>query len=143
MGLYFQKQFLLSIFGYYILIILFMKKDNRRKFIQKLGVTVGAATLLDSEAMASVGNMETSKDIERSKFLSNYENWVNQYIDVVEKEKSDKNNMANKHRIMELSHQAKDWQEKIAIYLNDDTFKQRYIQLSMRLSDSITNELEA
>ena len=120
-----------------------MKKDNRRKFIQKLGVAVGASALLDSEAMASVANMQTGKDIERSRFLNNYENWVNQYINVVEKEKSDKNNMANKHRIMELSHQAKDWQEKIAIYLNDDAFKQRYIQLSMRLSDSISSELEA
>ncbi len=120
-----------------------MKKDNRRKFIQKLGVTVGAAALLDSEAMASVGKMQASKEIERSEFLNHYENWVNQYIDVVEMEKSDKNNMANKHRIMELSHQAQDWQEKIAIYLNDDSFKQRYIQLSMRLSDSISNELEA
>jgi len=42
MIIYFQKQFLLSIFGPSTLIILFMKKDNRRKFIQKLGVTVGA-----------------------------------------------------------------------------------------------------
>ena len=120
-----------------------MKKDNRRKFIQKLGVTVGATALLNTESMASVANMQSGKDIERSEFLNNYENWVNQYISVVEKEKSDKNNMANKHRIMALSHRAKDWQEKIALYLNDDTFKQRYIQLSMRLSDSISNELEA
>jgi len=120
-----------------------MKKDNRRKFIQKLGLTVGASALLDTDSIASVARMHTGQELERSKFLTNYENWVNQYIDLVEKEKSDKNNMANKHRIMELSHQAKDWQEKIAIYLNDDTFKQRYIQLSMRLSDSINNELEA
>jgi len=120
-----------------------MKKDNRRKFIQKLGVTVGATALLNTESMASIANMQSGKDIERAKFLSNYENWVNQYIDVVEKEKTDKNNIANKHRIMELSHQAKDWQEKIALYLNDDQFKKRYIQLSMQLSDSINKELEA
>jgi uncharacterized protein YciU (UPF0263 family) len=120
-----------------------MKKDNRRKFIQKLGVTVGATALLNTESIASVANMRTDKDLERAEFLNNYKNWINQYIDVVEKEKSDKFNIANKHRIMELSHQAKDWQEKIAVYLNDDTFKQRYIQLSMHLSDSISNEPEA
>lgn len=120
-----------------------MKKDNRRKFIQKLGVTVGATALLNTESIASVANMQSGKDLERSEFLNNYENWINQYIDVVEKEKSDKNNMANKHRIMELSHQAKNWQEKIALYLNDDQFKKRYIQLSMQLSDSICPELEA
>ncbi len=120
-----------------------MKKDNRRKFIQKLGLTVGAAALLETEAIASVANMHSGQDQERSEFLHNYENWVNQYIDVVEKEKVDKTNMANKHRIMELSHQAKNWQEKIAVYLNDDQFKKRYIQLSMQLSDRISNELEA
>ncbi len=120
-----------------------MKKDNRRKFIQKLGITVGATALLTTESIASVANMQSGKDLERSEFLNNYENWVNQYIDVVEKEKADKHNMANKHRIMELSHQAKDWQEKIALYLNDDAFKQRYIQLSMQLSDTISPELEA
>lgn len=120
-----------------------MKKDNRRKFIQKLGVTVGATALLNTESIASVVNMQSGKDLERSEFLHNYENWVNKYIDVVEREKSDKNNMANKHRIMELSHQAKDWQEKIAVYLNDDQFKKRYIQLSMQLSDTISHELEA
>ena len=120
-----------------------MKKDNRRNFIQKLGVTVGATALLDTESIASVARMHSGKDLERSEFLNNYENWINQYIDVVEKEKSDKNNLANKHRIMELSDQAKDWQEKIALYLNDDTFKKRYIQLSMRLSDRINHELEA
>lgn len=120
-----------------------MKKDNRRKFIQKLGITVGATALLTTESIASIANMQSGKDLERSRFLHNYENWVNQYIDIVEKEKSDRNNMANKHRIMELSHQAKDWQEKIALYLNDDAFKQRYIQLSMQLSDTISPELEA
>ena len=70
-----------------------MKKDNRRKFIQKLGVTVGATALLNTESIASVANMRTGKDIERAEFLNNYEIWVNQYINVIEKEKSDKNNM--------------------------------------------------
>ena len=120
-----------------------MKKDNRRKFIQKLGLTLGASALLDTESMASMARMQTGQDLERSEFLNKYENWIKQYIDVVEKEKVNKNNIANKHRMMELSHQAKDWQEKIAIYLNDDHFKQRYIQLSMRLSDSINKEMEA
>ena len=55
-----------------------MKKDNRRKFIQKLGVTVGATALLNTEGIASVANIQTGKDIERSRFLNNYENWVNQ-----------------------------------------------------------------
>ncbi|MFT5750423.1 MAG: hypothetical protein ACI93S_001706 [Ancylomarina sp.] len=114
-----------------------MDKDIKRKFIQKLGGTVGATALLKTESITSLTSMRTGKDVERAKFLSNYENWVNQYINVVEKEKSDKNNMANKHRMMSLSHQAKGWQEKIAVYLNNDIFKQRYIQLSMRLSDSI------
>ena len=120
-----------------------MKKENRRKFIQKLGETVGATALFNTESTALVAKMQSGKDLERSKFLTNYENWINQYIVVVEKEKTDKHNMANKHRIMELSHQVKDWQERIAIYLNDDHFKQRYIQLSMRLSDRISHELEA
>ena len=120
-----------------------MKEDKKRKFTQKLGITIGSTTLLENKAITSVTNTQKGKDIERSRFLSKYENWVNQYIDVVEQEKSDKNNMANKHRIMDLSHKAKGWQEKIAIYLNNDTFKKRYTQLSMRLSDSISNKLKA
>ena len=120
-----------------------MTRDKKKEIIQKLGITIGSTALLDNKAITSVANTQKGKDIERSRFLSKYENWVNQYIDVVEKEKSDKNNMANKHRIMDLSHKAKDWQEKIAIYLNNDTFKKRYIQLSMRLSDSISGKLKA
>tara|TARA_R110001583_G_scaffold10417_8_gene47925 strand:+ start:23853 stop:24230 length:378 start_codon:yes stop_codon:yes gene_type:complete len=114
-----------------------MQKNNRKKITQKLNLTVSATALLNTKSTNSLASVRTNKDVERSIFLSNYENWVNQYINVVEKEKLDKNNMANKHRIMRLSHQAKGWQEKIAVYLNNAPFKQRYIQLSMRLSNSI------
>ncbi|WP_372645138.1 hypothetical protein [Ancylomarina sp.] len=114
-----------------------MEKDNRKKITQELNITVDSTALLNTKSTESLASALTNKDEERSIFLRNYENWINQYINVVEKVKSDENNIANKHRIMRLSHQAKGWQEKIAVYLNNDTFKQRYIQLSMRLSDSI------
>ncbi|MRT92611.1 hypothetical protein [Ancylomarina sp. 16SWW S1-10-2] len=120
-----------------------MKEDNKKEITQKLRMKIGSTALSDNKAITSVTNIQKGKDTERSIFLNKYENWVNQYIDVVEKEKSDKNSMANKHRIMDLSHKAKGWQEKIAIYLNNDIFKKRYIQLSMRLSDSMGSKLKA
>ena len=119
-----------------------MTRDKKKEIIQKLGITIGSSTLKDHKTITPITNSQKGKDIEQSRFLSKYENWVNQYIDVVEKEKSDKNNMANKRRISLLSHKAKGWQEKIAIYLNNDTFKKRYIQLSMRLSDGISGKLK-
>ena len=118
-----------------------MKKDKKRKFTQKFGITVDTNTLFNDTKITSTSDKEAIKNIELSQFLSHYENWVNQYIDVVEKKKSDKNKITYKHRIMSLVNQAKGWQEKIAIYLSDDTFKQRYIQLSKRLSNSINSGL--
>ncbi len=119
------------------------QNTNRRGFLQKLGVTVGAAALLDKEALADINPNRFSSIQDRRQFLDKYKIWVHEYIQVVEKEKSNKLDIANKHKIMELSAQADGWQEQIKEYLNDDDFKQEYIALSKQFAEAITPELEA
>lgn len=119
------------------------QNSTRRSFFQKLGLTVGAAALIETEALADINLNRFSSEQDRENFLQQYETWVNSYIEVVEKEKLSKSDLSNKHRIMELSEQANGWQEQIKEYLQHDDFKNRYISLSKQFAESITPELEA
>lgn len=120
------------------------KQDNsRRGFFKKLGLAVGATALVDTEVLADINPSKYSDVEERNEFLSQYENWVNQYIEVVEEEKKNNSNIANKKRIMELSAEADGWQNQIKEYIKYDDFKNRYIEISKRFANSITPELEA
>ncbi|WP_372752173.1 hypothetical protein [Labilibaculum sp.] len=119
------------------------QNSTRRVFLQKLGVTVVAATAVNKELFADVNLNRFSSKQDRTDFLQQYEKWINEYIEVVDKEKSSKTDVANKHRIMELSEQASGWKEQIKEYLQHDDFKQKYISLSTKFAEAITPELEA
>lgn len=122
-----------------------MKKHSttRRVFFAKLGLTIGAAALIETEALADISLNQTSSREERDRFLFQYEKWVNQYIEVVEEEKKSKLNIENKKRIMELSDEAQSWQSKIKEYIQHDDFKDKYIALSKKFANTITPELES
>lgn len=119
------------------------QNSTRRGFLKKLGITAVAATVVNKEVLADVNLNRLSSQEDRNQFLQQYEKWINEYIEVVNKEKSSQSDMANKHRIMELSEQANGWQEYLKEYLQHDDFKQKYISLSTKFADSITPELEA
>lgn len=119
------------------------QNSTRRSFFQKLGLTIGAVTIIEKEALADININRFSTKQDREVFLQKYETWINSYIEVVEKEKLSKSDLSNKHQIMELSEQADGWQEQIKEYLKHDDFKQRYISLSQKFAESITPELEA
>lgn len=118
------------------------QNSTRRGFLQKLGVTVGAVALINNEVLADINLNSYSSEQDRKDFLLKYEIWINDYIEVVEKEKLSNSEISNKHRIMELSEQANGWQPQIKEYLKHEDFKGKYISLSMQLADSITPELE-
>ena len=119
------------------------QNSTRRGFLQKFGVTVGATAIIDKEVLADINLNHFSSEKDRKDFLLRYETWINDYIEVVEKEKLSNSEISNKHRIMELSEQANGWQSQIKEYLKYEDFKGQYISLSMQLADSITPELEA
>lgn len=119
------------------------QNNTRRGFLQKLGLTVGAAALIDTEVLADVNPNKYSSADERADFLSRYENWVDQYVEVVENEKKDQMNLENKKRIMALSDEADGWQSQIKEYIRHDDFKEKYIELSKRFANAITPDLEA
>ncbi|PKQ62244.1 hypothetical protein BZG02_13070 [Labilibaculum filiforme] len=119
------------------------QNSTRRGFFQKLGITLGAAALIETEALASINPNKFATNKDRDDFLVTYEIWVDEYIEVVEKEKLTKSDIANKQRIMELSAQADGWQDQIKEYLQHDDFKSRYISLSKKFAASITPDLEA
>lgn len=119
------------------------KNTTRRGFLQKVGVTVAAATVIDKEAYADINLNRFSSEQDRLNFLETYKIWVNEYIEVVESEKLNHDNIANKHKIMELSAQADSWRHQIIEYLEHEDFKEKYVTLSNKFADSITPELEA
>jgi len=118
------------------------QNSTRRGFLQKLGITVGATALIDKEVLADINLNHYSSEQDRKDFLLKYETWINDYIEVVEKEKLSYSEISNKHRIMELSEQANGWQSQIKEYLKHEEFKDKYIALSMQFAEVITPELE-
>ncbi|NOU58987.1 hypothetical protein [Marinifilum caeruleilacunae] len=122
-----------------------MKKQDtsRRAFFKKIGLGIGAAALIETEAYADINMNKYSTPEERDDFISRYENWVEQYIDVVEEEKRNQNNIENKKRIMELSAEADGWQNQIKEYIKHDDFKERYIEVSKKFASVITVDLES
>lgn len=122
---------------------MYKTKNNRRSFLQKLGVSIGVLGLMGNEAFADTNYHEIYKRDERKAFLERYETWVNNYIEVVEKEKSGIPDMENKKRITQLSDEAEQWKSQLKEYIQHEDFKGKYIELSKRFADCITPELEA
>jgi len=119
------------------------QNSTRRGFFQKLGLTAGGAALLESEELANVNTNRFSTLQDRSAFLEKYEKWVDEYIEVVEMEKQQAQDLSNKHRIMELADQADGWQNQIKEFVKHDDFKNKYLSISKRFAEAITPELEA
>ena len=118
------------------------RDTTRRRFFQKLGLTIGAAAVIETEALADINPNKYSTAKERAAFLVSYEKWVNGYIAVVEAEKKDRTNLENKQRMVDLASEAEVWQNQIKEYIRHADFKDKYIELSKKLADCITSELE-
>jgi hypothetical protein len=114
-------------------------EDKRRGFLRKLGFTLGATltanSLISANIKESIQEMNITPD--QKTFMTHYEKWMDEFIEVIKTQKVDPENVANNTKIVELSERAKKWQTQLHDYMNDEKFARYYMISSERMTMEI------
>ena len=111
-------------------------ESTRRRFLKKLGLTVGATITASSMLSATVLDKKENLQIssEQKEFMYEYEKWMDEFIVVINKQKADPDDYENNKKIVSLSEQAKTWQNKLLGYMQDQNFARHYMAATERMT---------
>lgn len=98
-------------------------QSSRKKFLQLLGLTAGAA-LVGKSALAAIANHEEILKLnpEQQTFMIGYGKWMDEFIEVIRIQKTEPDNMANHKRMIALTEQAEAMQPQLTEFMKDKTF---------------------
>jgi hypothetical protein len=74
---------------------------------------------------------------EQQDFMSKYEKWMDDFIDVIRVQKISPNNLENNKKLIKLTEIAKAWQPKLTEFMKDDNFAGYYIISTERMTHEI------
>lgn len=99
------------------------EQPTRRKFLELIGFTAGAS-LLSTGAMAGFTNQEERRRLkpDQQEFMLHYGKWMNEFIEVINIQKTDPDNSVNQKKMIALTEQAEVFQPRITEYMKDETF---------------------
>ncbi len=101
--------------------------SSRRKFLQTLGLTAGAAITGHSVLAQSPGSDEIRKlTPEQQAFMEQYEHWMNEYIEVIKVQKTSPDNLDNHKKMIVLTEQAETFKPLLDQWMQDETFSLIY-----------------
>lgn len=110
--------------------------ENRRRFLTKLGLTLGVSltgtVVLQGEEVATTKDMALSSD--QQLFMSNYERWMDDFIKVIKVQKQEPMNLENNKKIVALSEEAKVFQQELMGYMKDENFARYYMIATERMT---------
>ena len=111
-------------------------EQNRRDFLRKLGLTIGATITASSLVSANIMNSKEELQItsEQQAFMNIYEKWMDEFVEVIKIQKVDPDNYENNKDIVRLSEQAKEWQGKLTGYMTDENFARYYMTATERMT---------
>ncbi|MCK9639805.1 MAG: hypothetical protein M0R39_07830 [Prolixibacteraceae bacterium] len=113
--------------------------ENRRKFLSKLGLTLGVTltgtTILQGAETPSSDTFAIDKD--QKVFMENYERWMDDFIEVIKVQKKEPDNLENNKKIVALSDEAKVFQQQLIGYMKDDNFARHYMIATERMTLAI------
>lgn len=114
-------------------------ESTRRSFIKRLGLSLGATVVVGKGLEASIkeNNVNFPISEEQEEFLKMYEDWMDEFIEVIKGRKTDPENLELNKKMVELSDQAEKWQEKLTKYMEDDDFARKYMIISERMTHEI------
>ena len=114
-------------------------EESRRKFIAKLGLTVGTVAVGSAKLSATVLNdkMEFPLTGEQQKLMDKYEVWMDKFIPAVQAQRKNQEDLIAKARIMELSKEAETWQPELTKFMEDDNFARYYMAATERLTREV------
>jgi hypothetical protein len=115
-------------------------EESRRGFLRKLGLTVGATMVASTaEITATVLDDKDKFQLshEQQDFMVKYEQWMDEFIPVIRKQKQSPHDVENNKKIVTLSDTAKAWQKKLTAYMQDDNFARHYMVVTDRMTKEI------
>ena len=120
-------------------------ESNRRDFLKKLGIIIGA-TALSGTGLAEVATdiMIDKKDEaeltpEQSKFMVKYKQWLDKFHDMAKFQKKDPDHLENNKKLMALSEDAKGWQKELIEHMKDDNFARYFMIRTEKITDTINS----
>ena len=113
--------------------------ENRRRFLTKLGLTLGVTltgtVVMQGAKAASTQELTISAD--QQLFMSNYERWMDDFIVVIKVQKKEPDNLENNKKIVALSEEAKIFQKELIGYMGDENFARYYMVATERMTLAI------
>jgi hypothetical protein len=114
-------------------------EESRKAFLKKLGISFSSILLASSRLSASINDENETLVLtnEQYNFISNYEKWMDEFIEVIKIQKIDSENLANNKELVRLSEIAKTWQPQLVEYMKDDNFARYYMIVTERMTKEI------
>ncbi|MBK9401425.1 MAG: twin-arginine translocation signal domain-containing protein [Bacteroidetes bacterium] len=111
---------------------------SRRNFLQNLGLTAGSV-LLATTGLAKSIDPESIKKLnpEQQAFMNRYGLWMDDFIEVIRIQKTDRNNEENNKKMIILTEEAEKFKPELAVHMKDETFSLIYIASVQRMSNEI------
>jgi len=114
-------------------------EESRRAFLTKLGMTIGASVIAGEKISAKVLNSKTEFPLsnEQQQFMDRYENWMDEFIPVINNFRADANDKVAQKRIAELSEEAETWRVQLTEFMEDQNFARYYMAATERMTKEI------
>ena len=114
-------------------------EESRRAFLSKLGLSIGVTTYGGKTLSAKVLNdkVEFHLTKEQQKLMDRYENWMDEFIQVIKAHRADESDKIAKQRISELSEEAESWRPQLVEFMKDDNFARYYMTATERMTIEI------
>lgn len=114
------------------------QSSSRRKFLQVLGVTAGTA-LISSNQINAISESETVHKLnpEQQEFMDKYGKWMDEFIDAIRIQKTDRSNTDNNLKMAALSDQAETFKPELAKFMQDEKFAMIYNASIQRTTSEI------
>ncbi len=114
-------------------------EESRRKFLAKLGLTVGNVAVGSAKLSAIVmhDKAEFALTNEQKRLMENYEVWMDKFIPAVKAQRENQNDAIAKAKIVELSEEAETWRAELTEYMKDDNFARYYMTATQRLTKEV------
>ncbi|MBN2237867.1 MAG: twin-arginine translocation signal domain-containing protein [Bacteroidales bacterium] len=116
-------------------------KVNRRDFLKKTGLVAGGTLLTGSIAHGATKSSFDATQLdsqEQVNLLTRFENWVNNYSEIVKKETIENREFKNNKALTELPDQLANWMPELKKHFADPQFAAQYLKVSEKLTQAVT-----
>ncbi|WP_347838332.1 hypothetical protein [uncultured Draconibacterium sp.] len=114
-------------------------EETRRKFLTKLGLSIGAVAVGSEKISATLLNsrQEFPLTTEQQRLMDQYELWMDAFIPAVQRQRANNEDLIAKAKIMELSEQAEIWRPQLEKFMEDENFARYYMTVTERLTKEV------